>query len=188
MLCFFTSGRVLGKQQKSPSSKPHHFCIIISLEKLASCFQPLSRRASLSPRDAFTLTVSWAGGSISLRWDHWPQRASGLAHALATRSAMGTCPFSLVPGKTSPAAPLWWLWSKGCQLFVGCWDGAFPLHRRGRCCPCELERTNTAAVYCLVFQGKPSVHSETQGISTIFLTIPVPPAPAFGHTHCVVLT
>lgn len=192
MLCFFASGRVLGKQQKSPSSKPQHVCVIISLEKLASCFHPFSRRASSYPCDAFTLTALWDNGSISSPWDCWPQRPLSLAHTLAAYSAHGHLPPSAFhPSRISPAVPSR-LVAVEQRVVIVSWARwqiqASPLHHWGR--HCLLECANTAAVYCFVFQGKPSVHSGTQGISTIFLNVHPRPHPplAFGHTHCVVLT
>lgn len=114
--------REFWESNKSSTSKPQCFRTIISLEKWASCFQPLSSRASSPAR------LSWP----ELRAELLPQ----VRPALRTRDALPP--------------------QHGC--------------------------THTAAPYCLVFQGKPAVHSETQGISTAFLN--VPPLGLCTHTLC----
>lgn len=185
MLCFFTSGRVLGKQQKSPSSKPQHFCIIISLEKLTSCFEPLSRRASSPPCDAFTLTASWADGSVSLPRDRWPQRALGLAGTLAACSGRGHLPLR-------PCSPL--------RLVAVERRVATVLGPPGReSLPPRTAAGDTAYVslnvqiqllfIALFFKESLQYIQRLREFPLFFSpSLSSPPASAVGHTHCVVLT
>lgn len=183
--CFFTWGRVLGKQQKSPPSKSQHFYIIISLEKLPSHFQPLSRRASRFPCGALTLTLAGSGahGSIALPW---LQRVLGLAHTLAAQALWAPGPSGLSLGPSAPQpTPAEQLWSKeGRSCFWGCLTGqAFGLVQPKETLPvvhCLSVRIQLLVI-ALFFRESLQYVQRLREFPLFFSALPPPPWPSDTH-------
>lgn len=190
MLRFFTSGRVLGKQQKCLSSKPQHFCVIISPEKPASCFQPPCPEAPPrcpAPRRLWQPPEAVAAPPTpglpapgcptpcntpsNTPRSHPRQRIPGSPPPAAH-------PRQRIPGSPPPAAH-----PAAVERVPRAACRREPSPGRGRRqCWCQRERPQAAALYCLVFQGKPSQRVEAQGISTIFpQRRPVPCPPTHPH-------
>lgn len=161
------------------------------LGKIHFLFSAPLQKSFLIPCEAFTLTASGDDGSISLPSDCWPQRALGLAQALAAHSAHGHLPpFSLVPQQDQPCPSpvLGGCGATGCNCFLGCLaDTAFPFVPLRETLPMLAWMHKYSCCLLPCFSRKAFSTFRDSGNFHYFSQHSPPPL-AFGHTHCVVLT